>query len=364
MSGIRLENITKSYHDEPIVERLNLTIKSGEFFALLGPSGSGKTTLLRLIAGFEKADSGRIFLGNQEITNMPIHMRRINTVFQHYALFPHLNVFDNVAYSLSIARVAKDEIRRRVIKALQTVHLEKHLYKAINQLSGGQQQRVALARAIINKPDVLLLDEPLAALDMSLREKMLVELVDLQSSLKTTFVYITHDQFEALTVSDRMAIMNADGEIEQIGTPKEIYEFPISSFVATFVGTSNILKGVAKIDGSRVQVVVHGLGEYEVAIPKTGYSWMNHGSEVLMSVRPEKVEISKTPLAEFSNHCVGIVISIVYNGRSTVYHVRLANDFVMHVFEQNEEHFPQEIIDYDDQVHLYWQKENVVLLER
>lgn len=364
MSGIRLENVTKSFNGEPIVERLNLSIRSGEFFALLGPSGSGKTTLLRLIAGFEVVDSGRIFLEDHEITHTPIYLRRINTVFQHYALFPHLNVFDNVAYSLSIARIPKPEIKQRVIKALQTVHLEKHIYKSIHQLSGGQQQRVALARAIINKPDVLLLDEPLAALDMSLREKMLVELVDLQSSLKTTFVYITHDQFEALTVADRMAIMNADGEIEQIGTPKEIYEFPHTSFVATFVGTSNILYGRAHLDNATVRVAVHGLGEFETIMPKISADWLHHGRNVLMSIRPEKVEISKKPLQEFSNHCVGTVISIIYNGRSTVYHVRLANGFVMHVFEQNEEHFPQEVIDYDDQVHLYWQKENVVLLER
>lgn len=364
MSGIKLENITKSYNGEPIVERLNLTIRSGEFFALLGPSGSGKTTLLRLIAGFETPDSGRIFLGDRDITSTPIYERRINTVFQHYALFPHLNVFDNVAYSLTIRKISKDIIKQRVHKVLKSVHLEKHIYKEIHQLSGGQQQRVALARAIVNEPDVLLLDEPLAALDMSLREKMLVELVDLQSSLRTTFIYITHDQFEALTVSDRMAIMNSDGEIEQIGTPKEIYEFPVSSFVATFVGTSNILKGKADIDGDIVHVAVEGLGIFDAKIPKTGYDWLYQGREVLMSLRPEKIDISKKPLEGFSNQCIGTVISIVYNGRSTVYHVRLANGFMMQVFEQNEEHFPQEVVDYDDQVYLYWQKENVVLLER
>lgn len=364
MSGIRLENITKSYHDEPIVERLNLTIQSGEFFALLGPSGSGKTTLLRLIAGFETPDNGRIFLGDQDITHIPIYQRRINTVFQHYALFPHLNVFHNVSYSLSVRRIKPDIIKQRVQKVLRTVHLEKHMYKEIHQLSGGQQQRVALARAIINEPDVLLLDEPLAALDMSLREKMLVELVELQSSLKTTFIYITHDQFEALTVSDRMAIMNADGEIEQIGTPKQIYEFPASSFVATFVGTSNILKGKAAIDGDIAHISIDELGLFDAKIPKNGYEWLHQGRKVLMSLRPEKIEISKKELLGFSNYCTGTIISIVYNGRSTVYNVRLANGFMMQVFEQNEEHFPQEVIDYDDQVYLYWQKENVVLLER
>lgn len=363
MTGIRLERIYKQYHGEWILENLNLTIKAGEFFALLGPSGSGKTTLLRLIAGFETVDKGRIYLGDDDITNTPIYERHINTVFQQYALFPHLNVFDNVAYSQSVRGVPKNIIEQKVIKVLKIVHLEKHIYKSIDQLSGGQQQRVALARAIINEPEVLLLDEPLAALDMGLREKMLVELVELQSTLKTTFIYITHDQFEALTVADRMAIMNYDGEIEQIGTPKEIYEFPVSSFVATFVGTSNILKGIAHVIGNIVRVNIRGLGSFDAMMPRDR-SWVNEGRDILMSIRPEKIEISKKPLEGFTNHCLGIVKSIVYNGRSTVYHVRLENEFMVHVFEQNEEHFPQEIIDYDDQVHLYWQKENVVLLEK
>ncbi len=363
MKNIQINSITKTFHGEAVIERLSLTIQSGSFFALLGPSGSGKTTLLRLIAGFESVDSGTIFLGERDITHLPAHERRINTVFQNYALFPHLNVFDNVAYGPSIRGVPREEIEQKVIKMLKTVGLEKHIYKSISQISGGQQQRVALARAMINEPDVLLLDEPLAALDLKLREKMLLELIELQTSSKTTFVYVTHDPLEALTVADTMAIMNEDGEIEQIGTPEEIYEFPISSFVARFVGITNFFKGNLLIQDERYFIDVSHLGLLEVGMKKPA-PWMSNGSVVLMSLRPEKIDISKTPLEGFSNCLRGIVQAIVYHGRSTQYNVRLANNFLVHVFEQNEEHFPKESIDYNDEVYLYWQKENVVLLER
>ncbi|MDP3889200.1 MAG: ABC transporter ATP-binding protein [bacterium] len=363
MRSIKLQNIIKSFNGEIILENLSLEIPGGSFFALLGPSGSGKTTLLRLIGGFEQPDSGTIFLGDTEITYMPIHERRINTVFQQYALFPHMNVFDNVAYSLKLRKVPADIIEQKVIKMLQTVHLEKHIYKPIDRLSGGQQQRVALARAVINEPDVLLLDEPLAALDLKLRERMLLELIDLQSSLGTTFVYVTHDQFEALTVAHTMAIMNYDGQIEQIGTPKQIYEFPVSSFVAKFVGTTNIFRGVLTMKGDTPKIIIEGLGAFEVTLTQEK-PWLCEGCTVFMSIRPEKIEISKPTIEGFSNRLTGIVEGIVYHGRSTQYNIRLQNNEVIQIFEQNEEHFPKEEISYDDQVNLYWQKENVVLLER
>jgi spermidine/putrescine transport system ATP-binding protein len=361
--SIRFENITKRYNGELILENISLTIPGGTFFALLGPSGSGKTTLLRLIAGLEEADSGSIFLGDEDITRMPTHKRRVNTVFQNYALFPHMDVFDNVAYSLSIRNVPENIIAEKVVKILKSVGLDKHIHKSINNLSGGQKQRVALARAIINEPDVLLLDEPLAALDLKLREKMLIELIDLQSTLATTFVYVTHDQFEALTVADQMAIMNDDGEIEQVGTPKEIYEFPVSTFVAEFVGTTNLFKGRLHIIDDTVKIELSDLGIFDIAIA-TKKDWMRHGNTVFMSIRPEKIEISKTPMEGFSNSLQATVQSIVYHGRSTQYNVLLQNGNIIQVFEQNEEHFPQEVIDYDDHVFLYWQKENVVLLEK
>lgn len=364
MRNIKIERVKKSFHGEVILENLSLTIPSGKFFALLGPSGSGKTTVLRLIAGFELPDSGSIFLGNHDITTMPSNERRINTVFQNYALFPHMNVFDNVAYGLRIRKVPADTIEQKVVKILRAVHLEKQIYKSIHQLSGGQQQRVALARAIVNEPEVLLLDEPLAALDVKLREAMLLELIELQDTLKTTFVYVTHDQLEALTVADYMAIMNQDGEIEQVGTPKEIYEFPVSSFVATFVGSTNLFSGTLHLHEGVPTIELSGLGTFEVSLNRVPKHLVSDGRTMVMSIRPEKFEISKKPLQGFSNCLQGTVKSIVYHGRSTQYNVRLSNDLIVQVFEQNEEHFPQEVIDYDDGVYLYWQKENVVLLER
>jgi len=359
---IHLKNITKSYRGDPVIEGLSLTIPAGKFFALLGPSGCGKTTLLRLIGGFETAESGGIYLGEDNITHASINERHINTVFQNYALFPHMNVFDNVGYSLSVRGVASDEIERRVKKLLRSFGLERHTHKPVYHLSGGQQQRVALARAIINEPDVLLLDEPLAALDVKLREKMLLELIELQDALKTTFIYVTHDQFEALTVADQMAIMNSSGAIEQVGTPKDIYEFPVSSFVAQFVGTTNILEGMAIQRNEVLYVSIAQLGDFEV-VSSPAHAWVEPGRSVYVSIRPEKVFISKdTPQAD--NIVSGTVEAIVYYGRSTQYNVRLHNNQVIQVFEQNDEHVPYEVIDYDDVVNVYWHKESVVLLQQ
>lgn len=384
MRNIKLSNISKSFGDEPILTNLNLEIPSGSFFALLGPSGSGKTTLLRLIAGFETADSGTIHLGDTDITHVPIHKRRVNTVFQNYALFPHMNVFDNVAYSLKIAGKSKDFIDQKVRQMLAKVHLEKHIFKNISQLSGGQKQRVALARSIVNEPDVLLLDEPLAALDLKLREAMLLELIELQDTLKTTFVYVTHDQFEALTVADYMAIMNTEGEIEQVGSPEDVYEFPKSSFVAQFVGTTNLFEGTAKKIEEGTEFVVPELGVFlvdtqksspvrttkqsahttETIMPYSQGQIVIPEGKVQMSIRPEKIEISKTRQEGFSNELTGTVDAIVYHGRSTQYNVLVKNGQLVQVFEQNENHFSTEAIDYDDYVFLQWQKENAVLLEK
>lgn len=361
--NIRFENICKSFDDENVLTNLNLEIPAGKFFALLGPSGCGKTTLLRLLAGLETVDSGKIYLGDQDITNIPIYERRIHTVFQNYALFPHLNVFDNIAYPLQLKGVKTSEVETRVHAMLRSMQLQGYAKKTIQGLSGGQQQRVALARAIINEPQLLLLDEPLAALDPKLKEQMLVELIDLQDKIKTTFVYVTHDQEEALTVSDKMAILNADGYIEQIGAPKDIYEFPISRFVANFVGTTNFFEGILQESSGDFSMSILGLETFPVHI-HTRKDWMTSGAHVHMSLRPEKIMISKSEMSGFSNHMQGKVVDIIYYGRSTQYNVELANKKRIKVFEQNEEHVPRETIDYDDIVNLYFQTTSVILLER
>ena len=359
--SITVEKVSKSFDGEQILRNVNLHIPSGSFFALLGPSGSGKTTLLRLIAGLETVDNGKIFIGEENLTDLQAHERKVNTVFQNYALFPHMNVFDNVAYSLMIKDIHKDIIAEKVANIVSKVGLDRYLYKSIQSLSGGQQQRVALARAVINEPDVLLFDEPLSALDLKLREQMLLELVALQDELGTTFVYVTHDQSEALTVADDMAIMNHDGKIEQVGKPQKIYEYPQSIFVAQFVGTTNLLHGTLKIDEEKTVVSHEQLGDCLVKIPKK-HSFV-HEQSVVMSIRPEKIEISKEPCEGFSNFTRGTVESIVYLGRSTQYNVLVGNELIIKAFEQNEEHFPTARITYDDEVYLYWQADNVVLLE-
>jgi len=366
MRSIRLENIKKSFNNEVILEHFNLTIPSGKFFVILGPSGSGKTTLLRLIGGFETVDEGKIYLGNVDITYVPTNQRKINTVFQNYALFPHLDVYENVAYSLRLKKLDNQTIETKVNRVIKIVHLEKHINKNINQLSGGQKQRVALARAIINEPDVLLLDEPIAALDVKLREKMLVELIELQKELQTTFVYVTHDQTEALTIADQMIIMNEEGEIAQLGTPKEIYEFPISSFVAQFVGITNIFKGIFRKKGEDEFVDVPGLGEFQVSVGQDK-PWVKEGKELLMSIRPEKIDVFKSVpeiAGNFENHLTGKIVSIIYQGRSTQFSVTLMNNETIQVFEQNDEHIERETIKMGDIVNLYWKKNNEVLLEK
>jgi spermidine/putrescine transport system ATP-binding protein len=359
--SITIEKVSKSFAGEQILHNVNLHIPSGSFFALLGPSGSGKTTLLRLIAGLEQPDNGKIFLGEDNITQLQAHERKVNTVFQNYALFPHMNVFDNVAYSLMIKGIHKEIIAEKVINVISKVGLDRYLYKSIQSLSGGQQQRVALARAVINEPDVLLFDEPLSALDLKLREQMLLELVALQDELGTTFVYVTHDQSEALTVADDMAIMNNNGKIEQVGKPQRIYEYPQTVFVAEFVGTTNLLHGILKMDNDNTFVYVKNLGNCRAILPKK-HSFV-HEQTIVMSIRPEKIEISKEVCEGFSNFARGTVESMVYLGRSTQYNVLVGKELMIKVFEQNEEHFPTARITYDDEVYLYWQADNVVLLE-
>jgi len=359
--SIRLEGITKYRGGEPVLQKLNLEIRSGEFFVLLGPSGCGKTTLLRILAGLESADSGKLLLGDLDITHVPIHKRKIHTVFQQYALFPHMSVAENVAYSLRVRGIAQTEVDDRVAHALRTVRLGAFGKKAVNQLSGGQQQRVALARALVCEPEVLLLDEPLAALDRELKEQMLMELVDLQQKLRTTFVYVTHDQFEALTVADTMGIMNRHGKIEQLGSAEDIYEFPHSRFVADFVGRTNIFEGRVKVTRDAYHIEVDELGSFVLNVTPE-MSWLVGGMQLFLSIRPEKIDISLQRLEGFSSELIGRVTSMIYYGRSTEYKVLLANGQSIMVFEQNEHHFPKKSIEMGDEVFLYFQKENTVTL--
>ena len=263
---IELRHISKSFGDKQVLDDVSLFVKKGEFVTILGPSGCGKTTLLRILAGFGTTDEGEIKIGGADITEVPPHERPVNTVFQRYALFPHLNVYDNIAFGLKLKKVKQDEIDLRVRKALKMVGMTDYEWRDVNSLSGGQQQRVAIARAIINRPQVLLLDEPLAALDLKMRKDMQMELKEMHRTLGITFVYVTHDQEEALTLSDTIVVMS-EGKVQQIGTPTDIYNEPINSFVADFIGESNILNGemvcdkVVKFMGKEVDCVDKGFGE-------------------------------------------------------------------------------------------------------
>ena len=244
---IRLENITKNFGEEDILKNVSVEFGRHEFVTILGPSGCGKTTLLRLIGGFEKATEGRIIFDGKDITNLPPYERRVNTVFQKYALFPHMNVFDNVAFGLTIKKMDKKTISEKVSEILRLVNLKGFEKRNIDSLSGGQQQRIAIARALVNEPEVLLLDEPLGALDLKLRKDMQLELKKIQTALGITFIYVTHDQEEALTMSDEVIVLN-EGEIQQKGTPVDIYNEPKNAFVADFIGESNIFDGIMKKD--------------------------------------------------------------------------------------------------------------------
>lgn len=290
---VEIDNVNKIYGTNHVVKDLNLKVEEGEFLTLLGSSGCGKTTTLRMVAGFEEPTSGSIRVEGESIEEKQPFERNVNTVFQSYALFPHMTIFDNIAYGLKIKKVPKKEIGERVRKMMELVQLEGFEKRYPGQLSGGQKQRVAIARALINRPRVLLLDEPLGALDLKLRKQMQLELKRLQKKLNITFIYVTHDQEEALTMSDRIAIMH-NGILDQIGTPTEIYEQPATKFVATFIGETNIFDGtILNIDGTKIGVNIEN-GH----ITGTGNDF-KEGEYISVSVRPEKMKFSQTPVPDF-----------------------------------------------------------------
>ena len=330
-NDVELRRIRKRYGTAQAVDGIDLEVPHGHFYSLLGPSGCGKTTTLRLIAGFERPDEGQVLIGGKDVAQLPPHRRAVNTVFQHYALFPHMTVFENVAFGLEEARVGAAETRRRVDEALDMVQLSQLGARKPRELSGGQQQRVALARAIVNRPTVLLLDEPLGALDLKLRKEMQTELKALQRQVEITFVYVTHDQEEALTMSDRIAVMQA-GRVVQEGSPREIYEHPGTRFVADFIGLSNFFTGEVIAQESDRVLVRAGDG-FQVWCATADR--LPLGSRVTLAVRPEKIAMSAAPPAAAKNVFRGLVTVGTFLGDQTEYRVRLGDRQDVVVRRQN-----------------------------
>jgi spermidine/putrescine transport system ATP-binding protein len=363
--AIELIGIAKKFHSRTgvvaAVERVDLAIGEGEFFSLLGPSGCGKTTTLRMIGGFEEPTEGQILLYGKDVVGIAPNHRDVNMVFQSYALFPHMSVFDNVAFGLRRKSVAKAEIRSRVGEMLELVQLQGKGERRPKELSGGQQQRVALARALVNRPRALLLDEPLAALDLKLRQAMQIELKRIQREVGITFVFVTHDQNEALTMSDRLVVMS-DGRIEQAGSPREVYERPRTRFVAGFIGTSNLMtRTVRALDGTTA-VLDCGADE-SLTAPDAVSAGAATGLDLDITVRPEKVSLTHQPPVPGWCALRATVSEVVYLGTSTQYSVRLTDGTELTVFIQNSSD-STDVADRGDQVWLGWNPNHTLALAR
>lgn len=319
---VELRSVSKVIHDLEVLRDINLTVHEGEFLTLLGPSGCGKTTLLRLISGFEEPSSGQIFIDNKDVSGLPPAKRHVHTVFQSYALFPHMTVFENVAFGLRCQKIPSAEIAERVAQVLQMVKLEKYATRKPDQLSGGQQQRVAIARAAVNRPRVLLLDEPLSSLDYRLRKTMQIELKQLQRRLKITFIFVTHDQEEALSMSDRVVVMH-EGHLEQIGTPRQVYEEPANLTVAKFIGEVNIFEGVINSSNGQQHSMQMFGKERQIKSNRT----FTAGEKVHVLIRPEDVRVWGQPEVDDSTDMVpGIVEVVTYKGTTVDLIVRLNNN--------------------------------------
>ena len=328
---IELRDVTKRFGGVVAVDNVSLNIKKGEFFALLGPSGCGKTTILRMISGFEKPTDGDVYIGGELMTHVPAFRRPTNLVFQQLSLFPHMSVFKNIGFGLEMKRVSTGKIKKAVYEMLDLVELSGFAERRISQLSGGQQQRVAIARALINHPTVLLLDEPLGALDLKLRNQMQLELKRIQREVGTTFIYVTHDQGEALTMSNRIAVMN-NGIIEQIGESDNIYENPQTVFVANFIGETNLIEGrVSSLDASKAVITSKDL-PISVSLQES----LNKGQNAFISVRPEKIRIGEQ-LSGLENIYNGIVEEAIYHGELTIYTISIENRHRLTVKVQNVE---------------------------
>ena len=358
---VELQNVTKQFGDFTAVSNVSLEIEDGEFFSLLGPSGCGKTTCLRMIAGFELPTMGEVKIHGQAMGATPPHKRPVNTVFQNYALFPHMTVFENVAFGLEMKKVAKSDIKPRVMDALEMVRLPQLADRKPRQLSGGQQQRIALARALVNRPQVLLLDEPLSALDLKLRKAMQFELKELQRQVGITFIFVTHDQEEAITMSDRIAVMS-DGLVQQVGAPIEIYERPNNRFVADFIGETNFIEGtVAELARDKTIVALDG----GVKMEGRAVEGLEVGQPVTLAVRPEKISIeaaNSTP--PDSAHVPATVYEAVYIGTDTRYTVRVADKYEVVARVQNVGHNIEtnRPLKRGEQVYLSWARDTALVL--
>ena len=356
---IQIENVTKKFGDFTAIDNLTLDIYKNEFFSLLGPSGCGKTTLLRMLAGFEKITNGKILLDGEDISEIPPHLRPINMMFQSYALFPHMTVEKNIAFGLKQDKMPENLINQRVEEMLELVELTDFAKRKPNQLSGGQSQRVALARSLAKSPKLLLLDEPLGALDKRLREQTQFELMDIQEKLKVTFVIVTHDQEEAMTVSSRIGVMDS-GNLIQVATPAEIYEAPINKDVADFIGDVNLFKGIYKGQneiGTQLlsddsNSIVYATQKVDAAI----------GNQLWFALRPEKLEISKRLPKNEHNILKGTIEDIAYGGSFSTYHVKLQNGTILKAIRANRERTKEHHLTWGDEVFLQWAPHSAVVL--
>ena len=356
---IQIQNVTKRFGEFTAIDNLTLDIYKNEFFSLLGPSGCGKTTLLRMLAGFEKITDGKILVDGEDISEIPPHLRPINMMFQSYALFPHMTVEKNIAFGLKQDNLPANEINQRVEEMLELVELTDFANRKPNQLSGGQGQRVALARSLAKRPKLLLLDEPLGALDKRLREQTQFELMDIQEKLEVTFVIVTHDQEEAMTVSSRIGVMDS-GNLVQVATPAEIYEAPINKDVADFIGDVNILKGIYKGQNEiGTQLLSEDSNSIVFATQEVGASVED---EMWFAIRPEKLEISRTKPSHNHNILKGKIEDIAYGGSFSTYHVKLDNGKILKAIRANRERTKEHHLTWDDEVYLQWAAHSAVVL--
>lgn len=360
---IRIENISKQFkaNDYKTVDNISLDILRGESFSLLGPSGCGKTTLMRIIAGFETPDSGRVFIDGVDMTDTPPYKRPVNMMFQSYALFPHMNIWQNVAFGLEQEKLPRKEIEIRVNEALEMVGMSKFSHRKPWQISGGQQQRVALARSIVKRPKVLLLDEPLGALDRQTSEKTQVELTNIQKILGISFLVVTHDQDEAMSMSDRMAVMK-DGKLQQIGAPREIYDYPNSRFVANFVGSINVFHGYISDNSKKNRLIINS-DQISSPILVNSYEQLNIGTEVWVAVRPEEMGIFSEPEDDSHNHAEGEIVDVAFFGSQIVYHVALPSNKIIHVSVPTSARAKNPLLDYGNKAYISWDKTDGVLLK-